>query len=155
VQTDDYPWGWSHEFVDLYKASLAQAWADGRGLELAVPSASGDPALIEWAARYLRLAASPATARAMLDFASTTDIRDLLADVRSPTLVLHRRHEQWMHPDNGRYVADHIPGARFEELPGEDHWPWLGDAGSVLGAIEPFLDDVREFEGFPKVHQGG
>lgn len=45
-------------------------------------------------------------------------------------------------PDHGRYVADHIPGARYVELPGADHWPWLGPAGAVLDAVEPFLDGV-------------
>jgi pimeloyl-ACP methyl ester carboxylesterase len=48
-----------------------------------------------------------------------------------------------VHPDNGRYLAAHIPGARFVELEGADHWPWFGDAESVLRLVEDFLDGLR------------
>ena len=138
----DYPWGWSPEFLELYQESLEEAWTTGRGIELAMPAATADEPLVEWIARFLRLSASPATARALLQFGATTDVREELGLVRAPTLVLHRSDEQWVHPDNGRFVASHIPGARFVELPGADHWPWLGDAESVLRAVEGFLAEL-------------
>lgn len=100
---------------------------------------------MEWLARLLRLSATPATARAILDFGATIDVRPLLSRVAAPTLVLHRRDDQWVHPDNGRFLAAHIPGARFVELPGRDHWPWFGDADSVLRQIAQFLDASRGF----------
>jgi pimeloyl-ACP methyl ester carboxylesterase len=67
--------------------------------------------------------------------------------------VLHRRDDQWVRPENGRYLAEHIPGARLLLLPGRDHWPWFGDAESVLRPLERFLDDVARpaSEGFPRV----
>jgi pimeloyl-ACP methyl ester carboxylesterase len=69
--------------------------------------------------------------------------------------VLHRRDEAWLSPDNGRYVASRIPGARFVELPGVDYWPWLGDAASVLDPVEEMLDGLAHAdaapEGFPRV----
>jgi pimeloyl-ACP methyl ester carboxylesterase len=54
--------------------------------------------------------------------------------------VLHRREDQWVDLDNGRYLAEHIPGARLLELDGADHWPWFGDADGVLRAVEAFAD---------------
>jgi pimeloyl-ACP methyl ester carboxylesterase len=55
-------------------------------------------------------------------------------------------------PDNGRYLAAHIPGATFVSLPGADHWPWFGDAESVLQPVESFLDQVAgRSEGFSRV----
>src|SRR5439155_7018183 len=43
---------------------------------------------------------------------------------------------------SGRYLADHVPGARFVELPGADFAPALGDQESLFAELEGFLDDV-------------
>jgi pimeloyl-ACP methyl ester carboxylesterase len=142
LATADYPAGWSREFFEQYKAALEQGWTTGRGIRRSVPSAGPDERLMEWLGRLLRLSATPATARAILDFGSTLDVRELLDRIAAPTLVLHRRDDQWVHPDNGRLAA-HIPGARFVELEGADHWPWFGDAESVLRPVEDFLDGLR------------
>jgi DNA-binding SARP family transcriptional activator/pimeloyl-ACP methyl ester carboxylesterase len=151
----DYPCGWSREFFDQYKAGLEQGWTTGRGIRRSVPTAGDDEALMEWLSRLLRLSATPATARTLLDFGATLDVRPLLSRLTAPTLVLHRRRDQWVHPDNGRYLAAHIPGARFHELDGEDHWPWFGDAGAVLRQIDDFLHEVAAApapaEGSPRV----
>jgi class 3 adenylate cyclase len=61
-----------------------------------------------------------------------------------PTLVLHRRGELVVFVDEGRFIAEHIPGAKFVELDGVDHWPWLGDADSVVEEIQEFLTGTRE-----------
>jgi pimeloyl-ACP methyl ester carboxylesterase/DNA-binding SARP family transcriptional activator len=137
----DYPAGWSAEFFSQYKDGIEQGWSTGRGVYRSVPSAGDDEALMEWLGRLLRLSANPVAARAILDFGATLDVRSQLTRIDAPTLVLHRRHDQWVDPDNGRYLADHIPGARFELLDGADHWPWFGDADAVLDAIDRFLDD--------------
>jgi pimeloyl-ACP methyl ester carboxylesterase/DNA-binding SARP family transcriptional activator len=136
----DYPCGWSSEFFTRYKDGLEQGWTTGRGLRRSVPSAGPDEALMEWLARLLRLSATPAAARAILDFGATLDVRDLLGRITCPTVILHRRDDQWVHPDNGRYLAAHIPGARLVELDGADHWPWFGDTDSILRPVEQFLD---------------
>jgi pimeloyl-ACP methyl ester carboxylesterase len=138
-QTDDYPWAWTTEFYEAYKGFLETFWLTGRGVELAMPSVTGDEEYMEWVSRFMRLSVSLATAKQVLDVCSTTDVRPLLSRVVAPTLVLHRRDEQWLDPENGRYLAAHIDGARFVELPGADHWPWLGDSDSVLREVEAFL----------------
>jgi pimeloyl-ACP methyl ester carboxylesterase len=95
---------------------------------------------MEWLGRLLRLSASPAAARAILDFGATLDVRGMLDQVTCPTLILHRRHDQWVHPDNARYLATHTPDARLLELDGADHWPWFVDTDAVLRPLEEFLD---------------
>lgn len=144
-----YPAGWTRSFFEQYKSGLEQGWTTGRGIRRSVPTAGPDEALMEWLGRLLRLSATPATARAILDFGATLDVRDLLGGIAVPTVVLHRRDDQWVHPDNGRYLADHIPHARFRELAGADHWPWFGDADSVLAAVEEFLQSPAA-RGFPE-----
>jgi pimeloyl-ACP methyl ester carboxylesterase len=151
----DYPAGWTPEFFEQYKAGLEQGWTTGRGIRRSVPTAGQDEALMEWLSRLLRLSATPITARAILDFGATIDVRGLLSRMAAPTLVLHRRDDQWVHRDNGRYLAAHIRGARFLELDGADHWPWFGDAESVLKPVDEFLDRLGRLathaEGFPRV----
>jgi DNA-binding SARP family transcriptional activator/pimeloyl-ACP methyl ester carboxylesterase len=152
LATADYPAGWSRAFFERYKAGLEQGWTTGRGVYRSVPTAGHDEALMEWLGRLLRLSAPPAAARAILDFGATIDVRSLLDRITAPALVLHRRDDQWVNPANGRYLAEHLPHARYLELDGNDHWPWFGDAESVLRPVERFLADLaRTPEGFPRV----
>jgi DNA-binding CsgD family transcriptional regulator len=74
---------------------------------------------------------------------ASLDVRTVLSDVRAPTVVIHRVDETWVPIEHGRYLAAHIPGARMIELPGVDHWPWIGDSDAVLTEIEAFLTGVR------------
>jgi pimeloyl-ACP methyl ester carboxylesterase len=105
---------------------------------------------MEWLSRLLRLSVNPASARAVMDFGATIDVRGHLAQVTAPTLVLHRREDQWVRPENASYLAEHIPGARLVLLEGRDHWPWFGDADSVLAPLEAFVDRVAS-EGLSRV----
>jgi pimeloyl-ACP methyl ester carboxylesterase/DNA-binding SARP family transcriptional activator len=142
MAASDYPAGWTPEFFTRYQAGLEQGWATGRGIARSVPTAGDDEGLREWLGRLLRLSVSPAAARAILDFGATLDVRGLLGELTMPTLVLHRDRDQWVSPANGRYLAARIPGAEYVELSGADHWPWFGDAESVLAPIERFLDQI-------------
>jgi class 3 adenylate cyclase len=71
------------------------------------------------------------------------DVRHVLPAVRVPTLVLHRVGDRAIAVQNGRYLADHLDGAHYVELPGEDHLPWVGDQDSILDEAEEFLTGVR------------
>src|SRR5262249_16175813 len=71
------------------------------------------------------------------------EVRRVLAAVRVPTLILHRVEDHLIPARQGRYLADHIPGARYVELPGADHLPTLGDHGAVLEEVEEFLVGSR------------
>jgi pimeloyl-ACP methyl ester carboxylesterase len=82
---------------------------------------------MEWLGRLLRLSASPARARAILEFSATVDVRALLSGISAPALVLHR----------------HLPDARLVLLDGADHWPWFGDADAVIDAINEFVGELQ------------
>ena len=101
-----------------------------------------DEAMARWWAARARLAASPGAARDLILMNSLIDTRKILPTVQAPTLVLHRTGDLDSRIEEGRYVAAHIPGARFVELAGDDHVPWI-DADQVVDEIEEFVTGVR------------
>jgi class 3 adenylate cyclase len=108
------------------------------------PSLANDPAAQEWMGRFERLGASPAAVTALMRMNSQIDISDIVATIRVPTLVIHRTEDVTINVEGGRYLAKHIPGARYIELPGKDHPPWIGDnADEIVDAIEEFLTGAR------------
>src|SRR5207302_5688390 len=82
-------------------------------------------------------------AREMMAGLRDLDICDVLPSIRVPTLILHRADETWVRVDHSRYLAEHIPGAKYVELQGGDHWPWMGDSDAVIGEIEEFVTGTR------------
>jgi len=93
-------------------------------------------------ARIWRLAVSPGSAAAYVRANLDTDVCDVLPLLRIPTLVMHRKETKAWDIRGGRYLADHIPGARFVELPGADFSPSLGDQETLFAALESFLSDI-------------
>jgi class 3 adenylate cyclase len=81
-------------------------------------------------------------ARATWEAIVRIDVRDVLPAISAPTLVLHRVGDA-IPIDGARYIAETIPAARLVELPGADHWWWVGDSNAVLEAIEEFLTGER------------
>jgi pimeloyl-ACP methyl ester carboxylesterase len=77
--------------------------------------------------------------KTILEEMRDTDVRPLLERIRVPTLVLHRRGDRCVSVESGRYLATHIPQARYVELPGDDHWWWVGDTGPLHDEIERFI----------------
>src|SRR5262249_47457417 len=97
----------------------------------------------DWYARFCRLSASPGGAAAVWRLNRDLDIRHILPAIRVPTLVLHRTGDQAVPIAGGRFLAEHIPGAKFVELPGGDHLWWVGDTVALLDEVEEFLTGVR------------
>ena len=141
--TDEYPWAPTREQVDLGLDMMAAEWGQGTMLDLYAPSVASDPDFARWWARYQRVSASPAMARAVVELAAEIDVTDVLPAVKVPTLVLHRRGDLLWPIEAGRYVAEHIPGAKFVELEGMDHWPFVGDTEALTSEIETFLTGAR------------
>jgi len=141
----DFPGFWNREFVDNVLASMEEGWGSSLSEAMAVvnPSLLDDRAAMDWYAHYFRLSASPALVRTLMRTNALTDIRDLLPSIQAPTLVIHRRDEQWVSVEYGRYAAEHIPGARIVELPGTDHYIWEENADAVVDEIEEFVTGVR------------
>jgi class 3 adenylate cyclase len=82
---------------------------------------------------------------------ANTDVRQVLPTIRVPTLVLHRTNDPLVPVENGRYIAEKIPGSKFVELPGEDHIPFLGDWESIVDEVEEFLTGSRPQRGAERV----
>jgi pimeloyl-ACP methyl ester carboxylesterase/DNA-binding CsgD family transcriptional regulator len=139
----DYPYGPSAEELDAVVAGMGRAWATGEWWDGGTPSPSDDARHRSWWARYLRTSASPAMAQNVIRMNMRMDIRDLLPTIIQPTLILHRTGDTWIHVGHARYLAAHLPAARYVELPGSDHRPWLGDVDAVADEIEVFLTGRR------------
>jgi pimeloyl-ACP methyl ester carboxylesterase len=139
----DYPWAPTpEERKKAYYDAIERNWGGPVGIEQIAPSRAGDPAFRDWWATYQRRSASPAAALALARMNTSIDVRDFLPKVCVPTLVMHRRDDRDAKLQEGRYIADHIPGARFIELEGEDHLPFTSDVEAVLGHTEVFVGSL-------------
>jgi pimeloyl-ACP methyl ester carboxylesterase/DNA-binding CsgD family transcriptional regulator len=136
----DYPWGLAPEELNGFLERMSDAWATG---EWWTPRPGEDAATRRWWARYLRMSASPAMAQEVTRMNTEIDVRDLLPELRVPTLVLHRTGDNWIAVQHGRYLRDRIPGARYVELPGVDHRFWDGEIEPILTELELFLTGRR------------
>jgi pimeloyl-ACP methyl ester carboxylesterase len=143
LRKPDYPWAPSAEERAAWIERVEREWGGDVDLATLAPSMAGDPAFRAWWASYLRSGASPGAAAALGRMNSAIDVRDVLPAVRVPTLVMHRTGDLDVNVEEGRWIAARIPGARFVELPGADHFPWVGDADRVVDEIQEFLTGVR------------
>jgi pimeloyl-ACP methyl ester carboxylesterase len=136
----DYPIGLPGHLADRLVAAYEEEWGTTTPtLGIMDPSVADNESYRAWVSRYNRATASPGTIVPMVRMVLDTDVRAVLPAVRVPTLVLHRADDAYVRADHGRYLADHIPGARYVELPGKDHTPELGDADSVVAQMQSFL----------------
>lgn len=111
---------------------------------VAAPSAAHDPLFREWWEQTGRRGASPATAKALLRVALQSDVRAVLPVIRAATVVIHLRDEPLIPSRLGRYVAEHVPDARWVEVPGADDYWWASDSASqVLDEVEEFVTGAR------------
>jgi len=140
VWSEDYPWAPRTDERQREIEAVERDWAQLDPTPLA-PTASAEQ--LQSLSRYIRRAASPGAAAALLRMNTEIDVRDLLPTLTVPTLVMHRTHDRDVHIDEGRWIASQIPDARFVEVPGDSHVPWLGDSDRVLVEIEEFLTGVR------------
>lgn len=143
----DYPFGVPGEVMNAFLSAVTQPDAIEEGfddLALFAPSVQDDPAFRSWWVRAGRRGASPSTARALLRMHSLADVRELLPLVRVPTLVVHRRNCMTFRAAHGRYLAEHIPGASYLELPGQDSLYWVGETEEMLAEVEQFLTGTSQ-----------
>jgi class 3 adenylate cyclase/pimeloyl-ACP methyl ester carboxylesterase len=141
----DYDWALPIGEREALAERGAVSWGetDNEGLAVLAPSMADDGELASWLARMQRLAASPREAHAILRSAIDLDVRDALPRIRVPALVMHRRGDRGWDVRHSRYLAEHIPGARYIELDGVDSFPFIGDSDAVLEEIEEFLTGGR------------
>lgn len=142
IWSPDYPWAPRLEDRENSYDAIERDWGE-MDLSHYIPSKANDPIFTERLATYLRRSASPGAAVALLRMNTQIDIRSVLPAIRVPTLVLHRTGDQEANLEESRWIASQIPAARFVELPGGDHFPWIGDSDAVLDEIEEFLTGER------------
>jgi pimeloyl-ACP methyl ester carboxylesterase len=141
---DDYPIGVHDDDFEQLLAATERDWGGDPILELVAPSLKDDDAAKRWWRRFFRRSTSPGAMVAQVRMNFYGDVRGLLGSVQAPTLVLHAVRERFIPAVHGRYLADRIAGARYVELDGADHFPYLANGDAVVEEIQEFLTGVRE-----------
>ncbi len=136
TNTSDYTAGLEPSFLEEIYGLMTTRWGDAFFAELEAPSMATDEAFKGWLSSYMRIAASPGDAVAMMKASAAVDLRRALPLVSVPTLVMHREEDRVIPVAGGKWVADAIPGARWMKLPGGDHVPFTG--GDVLSPLLSF-----------------
>jgi pimeloyl-ACP methyl ester carboxylesterase len=119
----------------------ARRWGQGDSIDWYAPSVASSPAARRSLARWERMAASPSAILRMIRMIREIDVREVLPGISVPALIIQRRHDRITPPCHGRYLAAHLPGARYFEQPG-DHLLWLGDTDAMFGQIREFLGEA-------------
>lgn len=135
----DYPWGTKEEKMEGWLEGWRKEWGGPYSIGMWAPSMAEDETFRQWWAKYLRLSASPSAVINVFRMNIAIDVRDILPAIRVPTLVLHRTGDQPVGIEQGRYLAEHIPDAKFVELSGDDHLWWVGDSEAIVNEIQVFL----------------
>ena len=135
-EVDEKYWPSAEQFARLqnFFRATRSAWGSGAALKALLPSFGS----IRQLAMLERMSASPAMARVSLELLFRIDVRPILPTITAPTLVIHARGDPTP-VQAGRYLADHIPGARLLEVEGVDVGPWLTEPDRILTEIEEFL----------------
>jgi class 3 adenylate cyclase len=148
LRADDYQWAPTWDERVAAAEELERTWGEEFDLERMAPNAGAE--LAEWLARRGRASLSPRGAHDLILMNSQADVRDALHLVQAPTLVMHRSRDRDSNVAEGRYIANRIPGARFVELAGEDHIPYV-DPDQILDEVEEFLTGARPRAVLPRV----
>jgi pimeloyl-ACP methyl ester carboxylesterase len=144
LKTDDYEWGVTEEDSQAYIDELPNVWGGPVGIEYIAPSRANDLRFTQWWAKFLRNSASITTSGLLIRANMAVDIRHILPSIQVPTLILHAKDDLTVTIENGRYLAEHIPGASLVELDTPDHLPWVGNPEQVVAEIKGFLTGYHE-----------
>jgi pimeloyl-ACP methyl ester carboxylesterase len=141
----DYPGGVDLARAESFCDQIEESWGHGRVWPLiSTHDAPDDEATRRHLARFERNAGTPAMANAANRFALYIDARQALSAISAPTLVVHRSEDPITPVVHGRYLAEHIPGARIVEFPGAFHFSYLGKDEEILDEVEEFVTGTRQ-----------
>jgi class 3 adenylate cyclase len=138
-----YPEGSPPEAIDQFLKFTRRHYGTERWAEASNPSLAGDERARRWYAKYSRATGSPKTTAEGFANQQKLDVRPILPGIRVPVLVMVRSDYRWVSAVQSRYVAEHVPGARFLELPGADSTPFWETPDLILDHTEEFLTGVR------------
>jgi pimeloyl-ACP methyl ester carboxylesterase len=141
VWSPDYPWAPKPDERRHELEALERNWGDRMDIDRLAPSE--DDAFKRRLATYFRRSASPGAAVALMRMNTQIDVRDVLQTIQAPTLVMHRADDVDVKVEEGRWIAQQIPGAKYVELSGDAHTLWAGDTDAIVDEIEEFLTGAR------------
>jgi pimeloyl-ACP methyl ester carboxylesterase len=142
LPTERYLWEHREEILSMLEqfSEVELSWGCGGSIDLWAPTAaSGEAQRHAWAV-FERASGSPASIARRTEALLAYDACDLLPRIQAPTLVLHRVGDRLVSVHHGRYLANAIPGARYLELDGSDHIPYLGESEEMISAILEFAE---------------
>lgn len=144
VKTNGEPaWADNEESFDRMIEQIQKQWGGPWALQNFAPSRAQDEKFREWWAKVLRASSSPSSIKATLEIVRDIDIRPLLPQVRTRTLVLHKTHDIILTVEAGKYLASHMPNARWVELAGADHFFFV-ESKQIVAAVEEFCREKQE-----------
>jgi pimeloyl-ACP methyl ester carboxylesterase/DNA-binding CsgD family transcriptional regulator len=145
IVADDYPIGLTEAEYEAMGRAIGDEW--GASSEAVAryfyPSQASDPQFRQWLTKLQRAITSPTGVFQYAMAAAEADARTLLSSVHVPVLVLHRVDSGFTPLAHGRYIADHIDGAKLVEVPGGDDYPYFEHPESILSVLEEFLTDTK------------
>lgn len=139
LRAPDYPYFTSREEAHKAVETAAADWGGPVWIDLRMPSVADDPIIRQWWAKFLRMSASASAAVALQRLNIEIDVRHVLPAIRAPTLVLHAKDDRAIPIGAGRYMADHIPNAKFVEIDSIDHLPFYDKPDQFVHHIQTFL----------------
>jgi len=144
LRAPDYSIGLPAELLKQFLERVEESWGTGAiSADYFAPSVAHDEAFRQSWARFERLAVSPGGMQALMRLLHETDARPALSSIRVPTLIVHRSGDRVARVEGARYIAERIQGAKYVELPGPDHFPWVGNMDAILDEVEEFLTGAR------------
>jgi class 3 adenylate cyclase/esterase/lipase len=135
------PWAVTREQWDGFLRQVETHWGQGVLIPFNAPSRKDDQAFVQWFGRLERATVSPGGIVALLRANYDIDVRHVLSTIQAPTLILHRVGDRAVPVEAGRYLAQHIPGAKYVELPGDDHLLQAYDQAT----LDLLIDETEEF----------
>ena len=140
----NYPWAPTDEERQVVYDMIETSWGSGdMGLESLAPSKADDTVFMDWMANYFRSGASPSAALLLTKMNTEVDIIDILGSITVPSLIMQRTHDIDVKIEEGRFIAERIPNAKFVELEGSDHMFWVGNTEQVLNEIRAFITNTK------------
>src|SRR5215472_3682128 len=135
------PWSLTKKQWTWFLGEVETHWGEGVLVPFNAPSRAKDQMFLRWFGKLERATASPGAILALLRANYEIDVRHVLPTICAPTLILHRIGDRTIPVTTGRYLAEHIAGARYVELPGEDHLLQAFDQN----VLDLLIDEIEEF----------
>jgi class 3 adenylate cyclase len=139
LRAPDYPYFTNREEALKAVEAAAADWGGPVWIQIRIPSVADDPIIRQWWARFLRMSASASAAAALQRMNLEIDVRHVLPSIRTPSLILHAKHDRAVPVGASRQMADHITDAKLVEIESVDHLPFYDKPDDFIQQIQEFL----------------